>query len=98
MLRVSVQHNRVVLRDVDLGERFADLHADVAVDKYGRVQLLTEKMKFYCSLDSLGNDVLEAIRDILSKDESLARPFRKIGRKIDRHLAGEVAQLTAEVL
>jgi hypothetical protein len=90
MLRVTVQYNRVVVHDVDLGARFAGLHADVAVDKYGRVQVLTEKEKFYCSLDSMGYDVFEAIRDLLSKDESLARQFRKLKRKIDRHLAKEV--------
>jgi hypothetical protein len=90
MVEVSVQYNRIIAHDVNLGERFADLHGDVMVDKTGRVQVLAEKMRLNCDLDSLGNDVLEAIEDLLSKDNELAKRFHKLKTRVHRHLAERV--------
>ena len=44
MARLSVQYNRIIVHDVDLGARFADLHADIVVDKTCRVQVLAENI------------------------------------------------------
>jgi len=90
MARISVQNNRIVAHDIDLGARFADLHADIAVDKVGRVQVLAEKVRFYCDLDSIGPDVLAAIEDLLSKDKDYAKAFRKLKKKVER-LVVEIA-------
>jgi hypothetical protein len=87
MARLSVQYNRIIVHDVDLGARFADLHADIVVDKTCRVQVLAEKMRLNCDLDSLWKDVFEAIEDLLSKDTDLAKRFGKFQTKIHRHLA-----------
>jgi hypothetical protein len=32
MVDLSVLYNRIIARDVDLGARFADMHADIVVD------------------------------------------------------------------
>ena len=87
MVDLSVQYNRIIARDVDLGARFADMHADIVVDKSGRVQVLADKIRLNCDLDSLGNDVLEAIEDFLSKDKDFIKRFGKLQTKIHRHLA-----------
>ena len=87
MVDLSVLYNRIIARDVDLGARFADMHADIIVDKTGRVQVLADKMRLNCALDSLGNDVLEAIEDLLNKDKDLAEQFWKLKAKVHRHLA-----------
>ena len=87
MAGLSVQYNKIIARDVDLGARFADLHADIVVDKTGRVRVLADKIRLNCALDSLGNDVLEAIEDFLSKDKDLVKRFGKLQTKVRRHLA-----------
>ena len=87
MVELSVQYNRIMVHNVDLGARFADLHADIVVDKVGRVQVLAEKMRLNCDLDAMGNDVLEAIEDLLNKDKDLAERFGKLKAKVHRHLA-----------
>ena len=87
MVRISVQNNRIVAHDIDLDARFADLHADIAVDKVGRVQVLAEKVRFYCDLDSIGIDVLVAIDDLLSKDKDYGKAFWKLKKKVERLVA-----------
>jgi hypothetical protein len=72
---------------VDLGARFADLHADIAVDKIGRVQVQAEKMRLNCDFDIIEKDVLEAIEDLLNKDKDLAERFGKLKAKVHRRLA-----------
>ena len=90
MVRISVQNNRIIAHDVDLGASFADLHADIAVDKVGRVQVLAKKVQFYCDLDSIGNDVLSAIGDFLNKGKDYGKTFGNIKIKVDRLLATRV--------
>ena len=90
MVRISVQNNRIIAHDIDLGRSFADLHADIAVDKVGRVQVLAEKVRFYCDLDSIGNDVLRAVGDFLSESKDYGKAFWKLKRKVDRLLAKRV--------
>jgi hypothetical protein len=87
MVDLSVLYNRIIARGVDLGTRFADMHADIVVDKTGRVQVLADKMRLNIGLDSLGNDLLEAIEDFLSKDKDFIKRFGKLQTKIHRHLA-----------
>ena len=86
-MRISVQNNRIVAHDVDLGASFADLYADIAVDKVGRVQVLAEKVRFYCDLDSIAIDVLAAIDDLLSKDKDYGKAFWKLKKKVERLVA-----------
>ena len=86
MVELSVQHNRITAHNADLSARFGDLHADIVVDKTGRVQVLAERMRFYSDVDAIGKDVLEAIEDLLNKDKDLAIRFRKLKAKIHRHL------------
>lgn len=87
MVELSVQYNRITAHNVDLGARFADLHADIVVDKIGRVHVMAEKVRLNCDLDSMGNDVLEAIEDLLNKDKDLSERFGKLKSKVHRHLA-----------
>ncbi len=88
MVRITVQNNRIVAHDIDLDARFANLHADIAVDKVGRVQVLAEKVRFYCDdLDSIGIDVLVAIDDLLSKDKDYGKAFWKLKKKVERLVA-----------
>ena len=65
---------------------FLGLHADITVHKLGRVQVSTEKVQFCCNLDSMENDVLTEIDNILGIDENY-RAFRKLRKKIKRILA-----------
>lgn len=90
MARISVHNNRIIVHDIDLGASFADLRADIAVDKVGRVQVLAERMRFYCDLDSMRNDVLGAIGDFLKQDEGYGKVFGNLKRKVDRLLAKRV--------
>ena len=88
MVRITVQSNRIVAHDIDLDARFANLHADIAVDKVGRVQVLAEKVRFYCDdLDSIGIDVLVAIDDLLGKDKDYGKAFWKLKKKVERLVA-----------
>jgi len=90
MVWISVQNNRIIAHDIDLGTSFADLHADIAVDKVGRVQVLAEKVRFYCDLASMGIDVLAAINDLLDKEEDYRKAFSKLKKKVDRLVAERV--------
>jgi hypothetical protein len=89
-VKISVQNNRIVVHDLDLGPTYANLHADVAVDKVGRVQVLAQKVRFYCDLDSMGTDVLAAIKDLLDKEEDYRKAFSKLKKKVDRLVAERV--------
>ena len=89
-MRITVQNNRIIAYDIELGARFAGLHADIAVDKVGRVQVLAKKVQFYCDLDSIGNDVLGAIEDFLNKGKDYGKTFWKLKKKVERLLAKRV--------
>jgi hypothetical protein len=69
-MQISVQHNYVYLRDVDLGDNFSNIRADVKVNGIGRVKIYTKnKLLFDTKLKSLPNKALVDISNIREKKE-----------------------------
>ncbi len=92
-MKVSVQNSRIIVHDVDLGASFADMHADVAVDKVGRVLVVARKVRLYSDLDSIGVGILAAISDILGKDKNYGKTFWRLKKKVDRLVAEKASEL-----
>ena len=66
-MNITIKHNTVFLENVKLGKSFADIVADLIVDKYGRVKIITNKTSFYTDLDNLPYETLNAIARVLEK-------------------------------
>ena len=83
---VIVRHNSVYLKNASLGKGFADMAADLIVDKLGRVKVYVgSKLSFYTDLDHLPFEILDAISKGLEKEAS-NRILERIKEKIQRRL------------
>ena len=70
-MEITVRHNRVYLKNVDLGETFSNMVSNLIVDKLGRVKVETgSKHSFYTDLDNLTLNVLQAIFEVLQEEEN----------------------------
>lgn len=85
-MEISLRHNSVYLRNIDLGENFSNIMADLIVDKLGRVKVKTgSKHLFYMDLDKLPPEVLQGISEVLKK-EVKNRILIKIEKKVRRSM------------
>jgi hypothetical protein len=85
-MEITIRHNSVYLRNVDLGESFSNIMADLIVDKLGRVKVETEsKHSFYTDLDNLPLELLQAISKVLKK-EAKNRILTKIEERVRRSM------------
>ena len=69
-MEIVVRHNNVYLKNANLGKGFADMTADLILDKYGRVKVIGSKLSFYTDLDHLPFEILDAISKRLEKEAS----------------------------
>ena len=85
-MEISIRHNRVHLRNADLGENFSNIMTDLILDKLGRVKVKTGSNNFfYMDLDKLPIEVLQAISEVLKK-EVKNRILIKIEKKVRRSM------------
>ena len=82
-MEIIVRHNRVYLKSANLGKGFADITADLILDKYGRVKVVGSKLSFHIDLDHLPFEILDTISQRLEKEAS-NRILKRIKEKI-RH-------------
>jgi len=85
-MEIIVRYNSVYLKNASLGKGFADMAADLIVDKLGRVKVYVgSKLSFYTDLDHLPFEILDAISKGLEKEAS-NRILERIKEKIQRRL------------
>jgi hypothetical protein len=85
-MEIIVRYNSVYLKNASLGKGFADMAADLIVDKLGRVKVYVgSKLSFYTDLDHLPFEILDAISKGLEKEAS-NRILEMIKEKIQRRL------------
>ena len=82
-MEIIVRHNRVYLKRANLGKGFADITADLILDKYGRVKVIGSKLSFHTDLDHLPFEMLDTISQRLEKEAS-NRILERIKEKIQR--------------
>ena len=82
-MEIIVRHNRVYLKSANLGKGFADITADLILDKYGRVKVIGSKLSFHIDLDHLPLEILDTISQRLEKEAS-NRILKRIKEKIQR--------------
>jgi len=80
-MEIIVRHNRVYLKSANLGKGFADITADLILDKYGRVKVIGSKLSFHIDLDHLPFEILDTISQRLEKEAS-NRILKRIKEKI----------------
>jgi len=69
-MEIIVRHNSAHLENANLGKGFADMTADLILDKYGRVKVVGSKLSFYTDLDHLPFEILDTISKRLEKEAS----------------------------
>ena len=94
-MEIIVRHNSVYLKNANLGKGFADMIADLIVDKYGRVKVIGSKLSFYTDLDHLPFEILDAISKRLEK-EADNRILARIKDKIQRTKSVKVVNSTLQ--
>ena len=82
-MEIIVRYNRVYLKNANLGKGFADIIADLILDKYGKVKVIGSKLSFHTDLDHLPFEILDAISKRLEK-EADNRILVRIKDKIQR--------------
>jgi len=82
-MEIIVRHNRVYLKNANLGKDFSNVIADLILDKYGRVKVIGSKLSFYMGIDYLPFEILDAISERLEKETS-NRILERIKEKIQR--------------
>jgi len=84
---VIVRHNSVYLKNASLGKGFADMAADLIVDKLGRVKVYVgSKLSFYTDLDHLPFEILDAISKGLEKEVN-NRILIRIKERVSSHMS-----------
>ena len=60
-MEIIIRHDSVYLKSANLGKGFADITADLILDKYGRVKVIGSKLSFHIDLDHLPFEILDTI-------------------------------------
>ena len=70
-MNFAIQYNKVHVYNVDLGNRFSNIHVDLVINRNGNVKIINQKTKFtfYSNLTSLNAIILNEISNFLSKQK-----------------------------
>jgi hypothetical protein len=83
-LDVTLTHNSVIVKHIQLGEQFSNIAGDLLIDRKGRVQIVVNSVhSFYINVHELPVPLLQAISKQIEKKGALGI-VSTIQKKLDQ--------------
>ncbi len=80
-MEIIISHNRIQVKNVELGKGFANITTDLVIDRYGRVKASTGPTFFYTDLNHTPHHILTDVSERL-QTEATNRILKNIQKRI----------------
>lgn len=95
-MEILIGQTCVYLKDVNLGESFSDMTADLMVDRFGKVRVYREStLSFFTDLNHLPSEILMAASDGLGL-RARPSPLTRIRQRITALLEARALDASSE--